>query len=371
MNRFSLPLLGALVLLSGLIAGCDTAEIDEVDDRPTVSFGTAGVNAPEGTTASIPVTLTGGTGQPVTVEVLFASRIAGTGRATAGEDFTGFGEVRNGLTVATVTFSGAATETQTITFAVTADGVIEAAETASFVLQNAQGARIVTPRELSLTIGIPPISSARARPNDAVVTVEGIVTRAAGRYVLIQDETAGIVVFASNTTPFGADVEAGRIKAGDRVQLTGALTEFQNNGIPGEGLLQINAASIPAGGYQVLNSGNALPAPQRVTLAQIAAPGDTYESEVVCITNLTINPAGDVVFSAGSGGGKTYVVTDASGSIDFRIGNQIETSGPQRVVGSLIPTGRFAYVGVVGQFRGANQLSPFLEADIRPSNTCS
>lgn len=353
----------SLLALAGALAvsGCDSADpVSNEISGPTVAFGTSSTNAAEGGTATIPVTLTGGTGQPVTVEVLFAGRISGTGRASFGSDFTGFGDDRSGTRVATVTFSGAETETQNITFAIADDGAVEDAETAEFALQNATNATIVTPREFRLVIGTPPISSARARAVGETVTVEGVVTRVFGRYIFLQDASAAVVLFLPNaSSPLGAAASSGAVAAGDRVQATGPITEFgATTGLPGTGLLQISASDIGER-FAVLSRGNALPAAQTITAAQFRDGGDAYEAEIVRIVGLTFVGNTDVVFS----NGKTYTVTDGTGNADMRVQGTSDTE----VTSAIAVPARFTYTGPTGQFRGTNQLQPTRITDIAPT----
>ena len=72
-----------------------------------------------------------------------------------------------------------------------------------------------------------PIDSARVTDNDEVVTVEGVATRAKGRFAYIQDETAGITLFQSSG--FFVDAIAnGDVQMGDRLRITGVLSEFSS-----------------------------------------------------------------------------------------------------------------------------------------------
>ena len=367
--RLRFPL--ALALAS-VIAGCDTTSVGpSAPVGPTVQFATNSVNASEGGTATIPVVLTGGTGEPVTVEVLFA---AGASTATLGDDFSGFGADDGGLQVATVTFSGTEQDTAYVTFDVADEGEIEGAEEAVFALQRAEGAQIGANRTLSVVIGTLPLADVRVRPNLETVTAEGVVTRSEGRLTYIQDETAAIAIFAFDDSPFGEAVARGDIGPGDRIQVTGKLCEFgvigfPDNIEPGTGLKQITAPSDqcfqeepPEGeiAFEVLVDGGEadVPEPQDVTLAQIVGSGDVYESELVRVTDLTIDPAGDFAFQAP----KSYTVTDPTGTGVLRT-----PSGPDtRIAGVPIPTGEFTFEGIVGQFRLDNQLTPIEETDIQP-----
>jgi hypothetical protein len=380
-SRFALALAACAAL-----AGCDSAEVDPpAAGGPTVQFATGALTAAEDTTVTLPILLTGGTGAPVTVEVLFA---AGASSATLGDDFTGFGAPNeDSLQIATVTFSGAAEETREVTFTVAPNTADEVEEQAVFALQQAHGAALGEDRTLTVTIlgpvpEVPPtIAEVRAIPNLETVTAHGIVTRAFGRLTYIQDGTAGIAIFAFTDSPFGTAIASGFIAPGDSIRVTGKLCEFgvvgfPDNIEPGTGLSQITAPSdecfseddIGEGEveFQLLADGDAsdVPAPQAVTLAEIAAAGDGYESELVRVTGLTIDPAGDFAFQAS----KSYTVTDPTGSLILRTPSGTDT----QIAGVPIPVDGngdplpFTFEGVVGQFQTVNQLSPVYPTDIIP-----
>jgi hypothetical protein len=182
--------------------------------------------------------------------------------------------------------------------------------------------------------------------------VEGIVTRALGRSSQLQDATAGIVAFQSSG-PYRTAIDSGRVRMGDRLRITGTLTEFNS-------LKELS----PISSFEVLSRDNALPAAQLVTLAEIVANGEAYESELIRLESLSINPAGDAAFVAG----KTYMITDASdqsGAVALRT----PTASDTNIEGVPIPTGAALFEGVLGQFNSANpaagyQLSPILPTDV-------
>ena len=359
--------LAALALTFAPLAGCDGVDADPLVTGPVVQFATTSTLAVEGSTVTIPVQITGTNGTPVTVEVLFA---VGTSTTTLNTDFTGFGAATDGVQKATVTFAGTADETQNVTFQAVADGVAESAETAVFALQRVTGATIGARRQFTANIGVPTIAVVRAGTLLSTVTVEGVVTRAKGNQVWIQDATGGFVLFGSAGSSVATAISNGGLVAGDRVQATGRLNEFQPTvGIPGTGLLQVdNIAAV--GGFVVQARGQALPAPQAITLAQFTAgdpDNDTYESETVRITGLIIDRAGDVVFTnvVGTGtGGKNYTVSQTVGGVTTTAVLRIGGVGSNDLIGTVIPTGTFTFQGQAGQFRGTNQLVPLLVSDI-------
>ena len=349
--------LAALALTFAPLAGCDGVDADPLVIGPVVQFATTSTLAVEGSTVTIPVQITGTNGTPVTVEVLFA---VGTSTTTLNTDFTGFGAATDGVQKATVTFAGTADETQNVTFQAVADGVAESAETAVFALQRVTGATIGARRQFTANIGVPTIAAVRAGTLLSTVTVEGVVTRAKGNQAWIQDATGGFVLFGAT---IATAITSGAILPGDRVQATGRLNEFQPTvGVPGTGLLQVDNIAA-TGGFVVQARGQALPAPQAITLAQFTAgdpDNDTYESEIVRITGLTIDRAGDVVFVAA----KNYTVSQTVGGVTSTAVLRIGGVGATDLIGTVIPTGTFTFQGQAGQFRGTNQLVPLLVSDI-------
>lgn len=198
-----------------------------------------------------------------------------------------------------------------------------------------------------------PIADARDLSVGSEVTVEGIVTRARGRLVRIQDETGGIAVFQTSGD-FRNAVDAGAVREGDRLLVTGNLTEFR-------GLLEIEPTD-----YEVIDRGNPLPATQVVTLAELITNGEAYESELIEIQNMTV-VTDDATFQAN----QNYVVTDASddsGTISISTFGGADTD----IVGAPVPDPA-TFVGVLGQFDadepldGGYQLIPVEATDIRPA----
>ncbi len=365
-TRLSALALAGLVAIGA--AGCDSSDTTAAVTGPVVQFGSTSLLATEGTVVSIPVVLSGSTGQPVTVEVLFARATSSTAfnadSTVAGADITDFGTSDGLVQKASVSFDGTADETKTVTFRVVADGVLEPSETAVFALQRATGASIVTPREFTVSIGTPPISTVRAGTLNSVYTVEGVVTRTLGRNTWIQDATGGMVLFGPAGSPIATAVANGELRRGDRVQATGRLVEFQSStGLPGTGLLEID--NIAAGGFLVLARNQTLPGIQTVTLAQFTAGDpdpDTYESELIRVTGLTIDPAGDVVFAAA----KNYTVSQTIGGVTTTGILRSGSAGDSEAIGTPIPTGTITFEGVAGQFRGANQLTIVKTSDLIP-----
>lgn len=350
------------------LAGCDSDPIEEVFTGPTIEFGATSATASESDgTVEIPVTLSNGVaGQTYTVEVLYASAssesVCGESDSRLKEacfiddkpvpegtpvpaDIAGFGTAAGANRLVTVTLSGES-DTQTVTVDVLEDELIEASETAVFALQSAsEGAQIGDDREFRLQIGTPPISASRVRDDGEVVTVEGVVTGRFGRYTFLQDASAGITVYAFQDTPFGlADIEVG-----DRVQIRGALSEFGARDGAGLGLKQIFVGRDSPAEFEILSEGNEVE-PQTVTVAEILANGEAYESELIQIDGLRVL-TDDVVFSERT----NYTVTDGTGELTLRVNSAGSESA---VAGEPVPAPPFTFVGNLGQFGGGYQLLP-------------
>jgi hypothetical protein len=133
------------------------------------------------------------------------------------------------------------------------------------------------------------VGEAIARDSDGVaqrlgetVTTEGVVTVSAGVFanmklkVFVQDGADGIMVYHQSA----GDVDA--FRAGDRLRATGVIRQRDpvpdNN--PASGTVLID---LTGGSWTVLAAGEALPAPEPVTMAELAARGDRYSGSLVRI----------------------------------------------------------------------------------------
>lgn len=367
MTRF-LSVALVLAALAAPLAGCDLTTDQGVFDGPTVQFGSSSLTAPEGETAQIPVLLTGAdAGQTVTVDVLFAAAAssactddgpAATCALVADDttivDFTGFGQpATNSNRVQTVTLTADADGNATVNLPVFVrnEGLVESAQTAVFALQNIpEGVRIGTPREITLVIGTLPLSTIRAFPDGADATVEGIVTRAAGRFTYVQDATGAIAIFSPAGTPLFDAVAAGTVSPGDRIQVAGEVDIFNN-------LIELSFVT----GFQVITPDEGIPAPQVVTLAQLTANLAQYQSELVRVPNITFQTA-NAVFDTNGSSGINYTITDATGTFTLRFPRAPDSDA----TGTPIPQGPTTFTGVLGQFGAVGQLTLVSRSDLNP-----
>ncbi len=197
------------------------------------------------------------------------------------------------------------------------------------------------------------IDEARSEPIGTSVIIEGTVTRAFGAYVRVQDDSgptgASAIVIRQTlgdlSEGFQSDIADGTITAGTQLQLTGSTSEFN-------GLLQINNTDLTD--YQVQGQGT-VPAPQSVTLSDLATNGEDYESELVAVSGIEF-PSASGTFSFG----QTYTVNDGTTSLDLRVQTESETE----TGGSPIPESPVDYEGVIGQFNADYQLIPVRSSDI-------
>ena len=202
------------------------------------------------------------------------------------------------------------------------------------------------------------IAEARSQPLGSVVTVEGTVTRAFGAYARLQDASgptgaSAIALrqtFGANSGAFQNAIADGTIQPGTVLRVTGTTSEFR-------GLLQINNDDLAS--FEVVSQGDP-PAPQSITLADLAANGEDYESELVEVSGLTF-PDASGAFSSGT----SYDVTDGTATLTLRVQGTDESA----MGGEPIPDGPFTYTGVTGQFEDAYQLIPVQPSDVAPPVT--
>lgn len=188
------------------------------------------------------------------------------------------------------------------------------------------------------------IAAARNLGPGATVTVRGTVTNGAelGKIRYLQDATAGIAAYPGTGSAAGFEQN---VTQGDLVEVTGVLTNYQ-------GLLEIT----PITAYQVISSGNALPAPATLLLSELS---EDYEGELVRVNCVAFSNAG----SAFNGGG-TYTVTDAYGNsaeVYFRTGHPMS--------GSTAPAASGNITTILSQYGGSYQLLPRTAADFS-GGTC-
>jgi phosphatidylserine/phosphatidylglycerophosphate/cardiolipin synthase-like enzyme len=161
-----------------------------------------------------------------------------------------------------------------------------------------------------------------------IFTITGVVTvgNEFNSPSYIQDNTAGIAIYARGSGLFSASV-----KIGDSVSVTGKLTHFR-------GLTQFD----PVYSFQKFDS-NKVVEPLVLTINDIKSQDwngyEAYEGMLVRINNVTVSASGTWT------GNTNYTISDSTGSMPLRI-----VTGTN-LVGQTIPSGRFDVVGVLGAFK--------------------
>lgn len=335
-------LLLSLLIAAVLVAGCDGFESgtppDQVDaEGPSVQFATdaSGV-VPDDSTVDVDVTLSNPDGAAVAVEVLFAEEAS-----SAASEISGVPRVQ------TINFPEGTAETTSRSFDVDVSGVnISAgAKEALFALQNLQTdgqATIGETKQFALNIGFPPLADLREEGVGASGLFSAIVTEVSGDGARVQDGDAAIAI--TRRSDF-----TDAVQRGDEVSITGTVSEFG-------GQLQIDTDDLS--NFEVLSSGNDLPSPVTISLAEAVENFDELENELVRVEGITIDPDGDDVFQAGGSAGN-YTVTDDDGNqLTLRI------PGDSFYGGEPIPEGPITVEAVLGRFFEDIQLRARYEDNI-------
>jgi hypothetical protein len=140
------------------------------------------------------------------------------------------------------------------------------------------------------------------------------------RNIFIQDETAGILIRFSGNHSYALGSQL-------MIDVSGQeLSEFRD-------LLQVN--NVPTSNVEVIGVGD-LPEAQEVTVAEIIANFDNYESELVRITNATIS--GGSTFSGG------LDVNDGTGTIE------LFTQFGATFAADPVPSGQVTVTAIVSVF---------------------
>ena len=358
------------VAATALVIGCDGFETGTppnsvVEETGTVvQFADAGASVGETDTAAVRVELS--TPQPIqseiSVEVLFAEPSSSAKRQDFGDAFPADAPVRD--LVRTVTFPSGSEDgtTRSVAFTDLEDDVPpqeEGLETAIFKLQQLNdpsgAATLGETDRFDLLIGLLDIAGARQQGAAGnFIATQGIVTRAQGAFTRIQDETGGLVV-RQTSGAFSDAVSNGDIRRGDLILVTGTTSFFS-------GLQQINEEELS--NFTVVSRDNPLPEPVTLTVEEVLADGEQYESELVRVEGLTTDATG--TFS----GGTSYSVSDGTASMTLRTPN----AGDTEIVGKDIPSGTFVFQGPLGQFNGGfggadepdsgYQLAPVARGDV-------
>jgi 2',3'-cyclic-nucleotide 2'-phosphodiesterase / 3'-nucleotidase / 5'-nucleotidase len=199
-------------------------------------------------------------------------------------------------------------------------------------LLNARPDRIFTP--------LITIASARSINSDTV-KVRGIITRAWGRFIYIQDATGAIGVRQSSGTMVDAILN-GSLKAGDSVEVSGGRSDFNN----------YSQIGIQTGVYRgnsfitKIMSNRPLPPVQVLTVKQLLANPESYESELIRIENLRTSSIGSF---AASNNYNVWDGTTAGDTTILRVISAVDTEIDDAPA-LKIPEGQFTFEGTLIQF---------------------
>ena len=180
------------------------------------------------------------------------------------------------------------------------------------------------------------------------VEIEGIVTRAYGDYIRLQDDSGDIGargITIRRTSGGLHDAIGSEIASGTTLTVSGRLSDFND-------LLQINEQNVHE--YEIGDTGDA-PDPLSIDLSTVTASNHDYESVLVRVEGLTIrDPAGNFTQQT------SYVVEQNGTTAPLRVQRPSETELP----GTAVPDVTFDYEGVVGRFHAESQLLPVQVSDL-------
>ena len=183
------------------------------------------------------------------------------------------------------------------------------------------------------------IDEARDRGPGATVTVQGVVTRAEGDVLFLEDDTAALKISLESRSDeaddLRDDIADGTVGPGTVLTVQGTLDEEGQIGrvlvIPGNRL----------GEYSV-DGTDFVPDPQVVTLRQISLNGEDYESELVQIVDVRFGQTGTFV------AGNTYALDDDTVTQNG-VNLFVPSADDTRLEGTPIPAGQTVVTGIVGQ----------------------
>ena len=182
-----------------------------------------------------------------------------------------------------------------------------------------------------------PIIDARNAFYGSHLAIQGIVTRVTYNFVYLQDETAGTMLFSrdffgdGNAIAFNNAIVNGEINVGDELKVAGVAVDFF-------GLHEL----VRMHAWEVVSSGNALPAPQFVDINEYSTNGEDYESELVKLEYVRILDPVDSLF-----GGFIYEITNEDES---QIGWMSIQRNNSEWADQPAPQGFFSLTGVVKEF---------------------
>lgn len=189
----------------------------------------------------------------------------------------------------------------------------------------------------------PAVTIAQARITSAptLVRTSGVVTRAWGRFIYMQDATGAIAIRQSSGAMVDS-ISAQKFVAGDSIEVVGPRNDFNNYA-----QIQLSSGAFtPSNGVYKKAAGLPLPAIQELTVKQLLANPEAYESELIRIKNLNIQGTG--AFAAST----NYNVWDGTTKGDSTVLRVISAADTEidDAPALTIPTGQFTFEGILIQF---------------------
>lgn len=181
---------------------------------------------------------------------------------------------------------------------------------------------------------------ARNTAAPTLVRVRGIVSRAWGRFIYIQDATGGIGVRQSSGAMVDA-IAAGALKAGDSVEVIGPRNEFNNYA-----QIQLNTGAYTGTNTVIVLGSNKMVTPLNLTVKQLMANPEAYESELVRIKGLRSSGTGNFAASTNY---NFWDGTTVGDTIVFRVIAAADTE-IEDAPALAIPTDTFTFEGILAQF---------------------
>jgi 2',3'-cyclic-nucleotide 2'-phosphodiesterase (5'-nucleotidase family) len=185
------------------------------------------------------------------------------------------------------------------------------------------------------------IAQARAVASPNIVKIKGVVSRAYGRFIYIQDQTAGIGIRQSS----GAMVDAianGTLKEGDSVELVGPRNDFNNYA-----QLQLASGVYTSTSVVTVLASNKTITPITLTVKQLNQNGEAYESMLIRVVGLRTNSTAST-FAASS----NTNVWDGATTGDTTILRTLAAADTELddAPALAVPQGEFTFEGILAQF---------------------
>ena len=185
------------------------------------------------------------------------------------------------------------------------------------------------------------------------LTMSGIITRAKGRFVFVQQDDWALQLFRNEDSNFWESIDNGDLGVGDEIEFTGTMQFF-------EGLNNIHDVT----NVTLISSDNDLPTPAELTVEQLTTSFKDYQSELVLIKDLKVySTDGTLDHFAPENSGIRLEEVATGDLIDMYVGY----AGDSEIAWNYLPR-QFDYIGVVGYYNpkelSPHQLRPLYTEDV-------